>query len=95
MESSVLVHECTLRNIDLVAAFFLLMVQILLLAVMKHSLPVHSSCWNFGLVQIVSVFNRDGKFTPRLLKQFLEFSSLFNLTCPVMNHSRSVNSSSF
>ena len=102
MESSVLVHECTLRNIDLVAAFFLLMVQILLLAVMKHSLPVHESCWNFGLVQIACVLNRDGKFTPRWLKQFLEFSSRsislaqfgFQISPSVMDHSLPINSSS-
>ena len=37
MESSVLVHECTLRNIDLVAVFFffLLLAQILLLVVLN------------------------------------------------------------
>ena len=78
MESSVLVHQCTFQNIDLVAAFFLLVV-------MKHSLPAHSSVWNFGLLKIVSVFNRDGKFTPIWLKQFLEFCtrliSLAHLYC--------------
>ena len=84
IENSVVVHQCTLQNIDLVAVFFLLMVQILLLAVMKHS-PIHSNCWNFGLVQIVSVFNRDGKITLSWLKQFLEFCarsiSLAHLDC--------------
>ena len=50
------------------------------------------------LVPIVSVLNRDGKFTPRLLKQFW---CSFNVSCsfrlqmfhPVMDHSVPVNSS--
>ena len=48
------------------------------------------------LVPIVSVLNRDGKFTPRLLKQFW---SSFNVSCsfglqifhPMMDHSIPVN----
>ena len=50
------------------------------------------------LVPIVSVLNRDGKFTPRLLKQFW---CSFNVSCsfglqifrPVMDHYIQVNSS--
>ena len=74
MEISVLVHQCSLQNMDLVAAF-LLMVQILLLTVMKDSLPVHSSCCDFGLVQIVSVVDHDGKITPSW------FLCSFNFSC--------------
>ena len=42
-------------------------------SVMDHSLPINSSsCSNLGLVQIVSVFNRDGKFSS-FVEHFLEF----------------------
>lgn len=68
MEKSVLVnvHQSTFRKFELLAAFFWF--SIVLLSVMKPSLPVE-----FWACATRHCLFRDGKFTPCLFKQFLDF----------------------